>query len=450
MSSPVHSGDCRRFRVRWTREDREILRLAVPALATLVAEPLYILADTAVVGRLGTPQLGGLALASSLLLIGYSVFIFLAYGTTATVARLLGARELRRAAHHAVQSVWLAALIGIALALLGFIFGGDLISLMGGKYDVGQHAEVYFRVSLFGVPAMLITLAGVGYLRGLQDTKRPLYVALGTAVFNLVLELVLIYGFGQGIGASALSTVIAQWIAAAVFIAWIRAAVKAHGVDFRPDLKVINRVASDGLDLFIRTAALRGSLTITLAVAARIGTDDLAAHQIAFEIWNLLALTLDSVAIAAQAMIGMILGSGDADRARSLGRRMIQWGFWCGVGLGCIVGLLSPLLGNLFTTDAAVLSLTAFLLIHVALQQPFAGVVFALDGILIGAGNLRFLAVTMWIAAIVLVGGGLVVLATGAGIGWLWFCLMAWIWSRAIMLLARFRTTKWQVTGANL
>ena len=152
-------------------------------------------------------------------------------------------------------------------------------------------------------------------------------------------------------------------------------------------------------------------------MAARIGIDDLAAHQIAFEIWNLLALTLDSVAIAAQAMIGMTLGSGDAARARSLGRRMIQWGFWCGVGLGCIVGLLSPLLPYLFSADAAVLSLTAFLLIHVALQQPLAGVVFALDGILIGAGNLRFLAVTMWISAVVLVGGGLVVLTTGAGIG---------------------------------
>ena len=166
---------------------------------------------------------------------------------------------MRRAAHHAVQSIWLAALIGIALTLLGLVFGSDLISLMGGKGDVGNHAEVYFRISLFGVPAMLITLAGVGYLRGLQDTKRPLYVALGTAVVNLVLELVLIYGFDQGIGASALSTVVAQWIAAAVFVAWIRHAVLAHGVNFRPDLKVITRVAGDGLDLFIRTAALRGA-----------------------------------------------------------------------------------------------------------------------------------------------------------------------------------------------
>ena len=437
------------LRGRWTREDREILRLAVPALAALVAEPLYILADTAVVGRLGTPQLGGLALASSLLLIGYSVFIFLAYGTTATVARLLGAKELRRAAHHAVQSLWLATLIGILLAGIGWVFRNDLISLLGGEDDIAGHAEVYFRISLLGVPAMLITLAGVGYLRGLQDTRRPLYVALGTAVLNLVIELVLIFGFDQGIGASALSTVIAQWIGAGVFVAWIRNAVKAHGVDLRPDLRVITGVARDGIDLFIRTAALRGSLTVTLAVAARIGIDDLAAHQIAFEIWNLLALTLDSVAIAAQAMIGMTLGSGDAARARALGRRMIQWGLWCGVGLGAIVGLLSPVLGHLFTTDAAVLSLTAFLLIHVAVQQPVAGVVFALDGILIGAGNLRFLAVTMWIAAVVLVGGGLAVLATGAGIGWLWFCLAAWLTSRAIMLLARFRTSKWQVTGAD-
>jgi MATE family, multidrug efflux pump len=434
-------------RIRWTGDDREILRLAVPALGALIAEPLYILADTAVVGRIGTPQLGGLALASSLLLIGHAVFIFLAYGTTSTVARLLGAGENRRAAHQAVQSLWLAAFVGLGLLLVGLVVGPSLISLMGGEGEVARNAEVYFRISLFGVPAMLIGLAGVGYLRGLQDTGRPFRVALGTALLNLVLELVLVYGFGQGIGASALTTVIAQWVAAAVFVMWIRTAVSEHHVTMRPDAALIRSLAGAGFDLFLRTIALRGGLTVTLAVAARIGNDDLAAHQIAFEVWNLLALALDSIAIAAQAMIGRELGAGNARRARALGRRMTQWGVTAGVVLGLVVLAGSPFLPSIFSEDDAVRGLATFLLILAASAQPIGGIVFALDGVLIGAGDLRYLAWAMWIAAGVLVSGGLLVLATGAGIGWLWVTLHVWILTRAAMLLARFRGDAWLVTG---
>jgi putative MATE family efflux protein len=435
--------------IRWTGDDREILRLALPALGSLVAEPLYILADTAVVGRMGTQQLGGLALASSLLLIGHAVFIFLAYGTTSAVARLLGAGEHRRAAHQAVQSLWLAGLVGVGLLGVGLAFGPALISVMGGEGEVATNAEIYLRISLFGVPAMLIGLAGVGYLRGLQDTARPFKVALGTAALNLVLELVLVYGFDQGIGASALTTVIAQWVAAGVFVMWIRTAVDEHHVTMRPDPAMIRELAADGFDLFVRTAALRGSLTVTLAVAARLGDDDLAAHQIAFEIWSLLALTLDAVAIAAQAMIGRELGAGDARRARALGLRMTQWGVAAGVVLGAFLLLTAPLLPHIFTNDEAVLGLATFLLIHVAVSQPLAGVVFALDGVLIGAGDLRYIARAMWIAAAVLVAGGMLVLRFDAGIGWLWVALHAWMITRAVTLLARFRGTAWQVTGPN-
>ena len=376
------------------------------------------------------------------------MFIFLAYGTTSAVARLLGAGEHRRAAHQAVQSLWLAAIVGLGLLVAGLVFGPALIGALGGEGEVAANAEVYLRISMFGVPAMLIALAGVGYLRGLQDTARPFYVALGTALLNLVIELVLIYGFDQGIGASALSTVIAQWVAAAVFVTWIRTAVSAHHVTLRPNPAVIRELAGDGFDLVVRTAALRGSLTVTLAVAARIGDDDLAAHQIAFEIWNLMALTLDAIAIAAQAMIGRELGAGAVGRARALGRRMTQWGVVAGVGLGLVLLATSPLLPHVFTEDEAVLGLASFLLLHVAVSQPVAGVVFALDGVLIGAGDLRYLAWAMWAAAVVLIVGGLLVLRLDAGIGWLWVALHAWIITRAITLLARFRGESWQVTGA--
>ena len=439
-----------RRQLRWSRDDREIWRLAWPALGALVAEPLYVLADTAVVGRIGTPQLGGLALAASILLTAHAMFIFLAYGTTAAVARLLGAGEHRRAAHQAVQSLWLALAAGVVLAAAGFVLAPALVNALGGDDpEVLHNALVYLRISLVGLPAMLVVLAGVGYLRGVQDTKRPFAVALGSAVGNFVLEAVLIFGFDQGIGASALSTVVAQTAAAAAFVWWIRQAVGRYNVGLRPDPAVIRRLAVAGWDLLIRTSALRVSLTITVAVAARIGTDDLAAHQIVFEVWTVLALVLDAVAIAGQALIGLALGANQPERARALGRRMIGWGAAVGVLTGAVVLASSPLLPRVFTEDAAVIALAAFLLLHVGFSQPAAGVVFALDGVLIGAGDLRFLAVSMVGAGVVLVGGGLLVVVVGAGIGWLWGALHAWMATRLVVMVWRFAGTRWQVTGSD-
>ena len=438
------------MRLTWSRDDREIWRLAWPALGALVAEPLYVLADTAIVGRLGTPQLGGLALAATILLTAHAMFIFLAYGTTAAVARLLGAGQHQRAAHQAVQSIWLALAAGIVLAAAGLLLSSWLVNALGGDDpEVVHNALVYLRISLFGLPAMLVMLAGVGYLRGVQDTKRPFAVALGSAVGNFVLEVVLVYGFDQGIGASALSTVIAQTAAAATFAWWIKQAVSRYDVSLRPDPAVIRRLAIAGWDLLIRTSAMRASLTVTVAVAARIGTDDLAAHQIVFEVWTILALVLDAVAIAGQALIGLALGAGQADRARALGRRMIGWGLASGVVTGAVVLAVSGVLPHVFTSDAAVVALAAFLLLHVGFAQPAAGVVFALDGVLIGAGDLRFLAVAMIGAGAVLAGGGLLVVAFGAGIGWLWASLHAWMATRLGLTLWRFKRPAWQVTGAD-
>ena len=437
-------------RLRWTSDDTEIWRLAWPALGALVAEPLYVLADTAIVGRLGTPQLGGLAVAASILLTAHAMFIFLAYGTTAAVARLLGAGEDRRAAHQAVQSIWLALAAGVVLAVVGFVLAPTLIDALGGDDpEVLHNALVYLRISLFGLPAMLVMLAGVGYLRGVQDTKRPFAVALGSAVGNFLLEVALVYGFDQGIGASALSTVVAQTAAAATFVWWIKQAVARHDVSLRPHPAVIRRLAVAGWDLLIRTSALRAGLTVTVAIAARIGTDDLAAHQIVFEVWTVLALVLDAVAIAGQALIGLALGASRPDRARALGRRMIGWGLFSGVMTGVVVLAISPVLPHVFTSDTAVVALAAFLLLHVGFSQPAAGVVFALDGVLIGAGDLRFLAVSMVGAGIVLVCGGLLVVAAGAGIGWLWAALHAWMATRLGLMLWRFAGPAWQVTGAD-
>jgi putative MATE family efflux protein len=436
-----------RFRPR-SPYDREIARLALPAFGALIAEPIYILSDTAVVGHLGTPQLGGLAVASSILLTLYAVFIFLAYGTTAAVSRLLGAGDEAEAAHQAVQSLWLAGVVGAVVAAAGLVLAEPLVTLVGAEGAVRDNALVYLRISLFGVPAMLAVLAGTGYLRGLQDTRTPLLVATGTAVLNLALEVVLIYGFDQGIGASALSTVIAQTLAAAVYLGMIGRAARRLGVDTGPHPASLHGLVRVGRDLLIRTAALRAALVVATAVAARLGPVDLAAQQVAMEIWSALAFGLDAVAIAGQAMVGRALGAGDGEAARGAGRRMIEWGVVLGVAAGVAVLATRTVLPHVFTDDPAVIDLAAFALLWVAAVQPVNGVAFVLDGILIGAGDMAFLARAMVGAAVVFVPPALAVAALDLGIGWLWACIALLMVTRALTLGTRFAGTRWVVLGA--
>jgi putative MATE family efflux protein len=428
--------------------DREIVRLALPAFGALIAEPLYVLADTAVVGHLGTPELGGLAVASSVLLTGYAVFIFLAYGTTGTVARLIGAGNEREAAHQAVQGMWLALCIAAVLVPLGLLSGGWLVRALGASGDLATNAEIYLRISMFGVPALLVTLAGTGYLRGRQDTFTPLAVALASNVVNLVLELVLINGLGFGIGASALATVIAQTGAAAIYVGRIVRAVRMLDVSVRPNGRAISLLGRAGGALLLRTAALRGALTAATAIATRIGPVDVAAHEIAYELWNFLALGLDAIAIAGQAIIGKELGAGDAEEAHAMGRRMLWLGFVAGAIVGALVIALRFVLPHIFSNDPRVLALASFLLLSVAVLQPVNGVVFVLDGILIGAGDLRYMAWAMVGATAVFAAAGAAVIVFGLGIGWLWAAIGLWMVVRLVGLGTRFRTGRWAVTGA--
>lgn len=428
--------------------DREIARLAIPAFGALVAEPLYVLTDTAIVGHLGTPQLGGLAVASTILLTLHSVFIFLAYGTTAAVSRLLGAGDDREAAHQAVQSLWLGGLIGVVLVAVGFVASDVLVSAMGATGDVKANALVYLRISLLGVPALLLVMAGTGYLRGLQDTRTPLVIAVGTGALNLVLEVVFVYGFDRGIGASALTTVAAQWVAAGIYLQRVGRAGAGQGVDFRPHPASLRRLGAVGRDLLVRTIALRASLVVATAVATRMGTVEVAAHQIAFELWSFLAMALDAIAIAGQALVGRALGAGDGRSARGAGRRMIEWGVVFGVVVGVAVLSVRTVLPHLFTDDPEVIALAAFVLLWLAVLQPVNAVAFVLDGILIGAGDMRFLAWAMVGAAAVFVPAAIAVSATGAGIGWLWASLGLLMTTRVVTLGARFAGDRWIVLGA--
>ncbi len=429
--------------------DREIARLAFPALATLLAEPLYVLTDTAVVGHLGTPQLGGLALASTVLLTGYSVFIFLAYGTTASVARLLGAGHRREAAHQAVQSLWLAGILGVALTVLGLLFGRSILGALGSGEDVLGYGWTYLWISLLGVPALMLTLAGTGYLRGLQNTRVPLVVTVGGVVTNLVLELILIFGLGMGIGASAFASVVAQWGVASVYLIIATGNARAAGVGFSPRLGLISRQMGVGADLLVRTVALRSSLMVATAVAARMGTVTLAAHQIAFEIWNFLAMTVDSIAIAAQALVGRLLGAGQVRETHLATRRMLQWALLTGFGCLVVVAASSQVLPNIFTSDRAVIDLAGTLLLWVAVLQPVNAIAFVLDGVIIGAGDTRYLAKVMVLAAATFIPLAIIVNLSSLGIEWLWAGLGLLMTIRAVTLWLRYRTEGWLVTGVS-
>jgi putative MATE family efflux protein len=438
-------------RLAWLQRspyDREILRLAVPAFGALVAEPVYILTDTAIVGHLGTEQLAGLAVASAILLTAYALLVFLAYATTGAVARLIGAGAQREAAHQGLQGLWLGAGLGVVIGVFFAVAAQPLVELFGASGAVTGYAVTYLRISAVGVPAVLVMLAGTGYLRGVQDTRTPLLVAVATAAGNLVLEVAFVYGADLGLAGSAWSTVLVQVAGAAVYTVLVAGAARRLGTPLTPDPRALLHYARSGFALIVRTAALRGAFVLAALVAARIGTADLAAYQIGFEVWALLALSLDAIAIAGQALTGRYLGASDPITARRAASRMIELSAMFGVLVGCCLLVVRPWLGEVFSDDPAVTALAAFVLAHVALMQPLNGVVFAIDGILIGAGDLRWLAWAMAGAAAVFAVAAGAVLATGTGLGWLMGALWLLMAARAAALVYRFSQDRWLVLGA--
>ncbi len=434
-------------RLAFSPLDREMFSLAVPALGALIAEPLYVLADTAVIGHIGTLELGGLGLASQIISTVVAVSLFLAYGTTSAVSRLLGAGRDRDAAHQAVQGLWIALVAGLMFSVLCFVLAPTLLNALQAEPEVARHGQRYLRVSVFGFPAMLLMLAGVGYLRGMKDTRRPLYIALATALGNLVLELILVFGLGFGVGASALSTVIFQWCGAGLYVWWIATGVRVHSISWAPDFSTLRQLGRDGFALFVRTSSLRGTFLAAAAFAAALGSVPLAAHEIAMAVFFFVALSLDAVAIAAQAMVGTLLGAGDVEQARRVGQRLTGWGACLGVVAGIALLLASPWLGGIFTDDNAVATASVGVLVVLGLAQPIAGAAFALDGILIGAGDLRYLAKAMVISAIAFATLLAIVWKLDGGINALWWALFAFLAVRLTTLLWRLRTDKWLHVG---
>lgn len=372
--------------------NHQILRLAVPALGALVVEPLFLLVDAALVGHLGVEPLAGLGIASAILQTIVGLMVFLAYSTTPAVARRYGAGDLRGAVSAGIDGLWLALALGAVLAVAGWFATPALIAAFGPSATVGAQAQTYLALSMWGLPAMLIVFAATGLLRGLQDTVTPLWIAGLGFTANAALNALFIYGFGWGIGGSAAGTVVAQWGMVAAYAVVVGRLARRHGAPLRPHRAGIGGSARSGGWLFLRTVSLRLSLLLTVAVATGLGTHELAGWQVVFTIASTAAFALDALAIAAQALIGKGLGAGDVEDVGQVLRRTVAWGGWFGAALGGVIAALSGVLGLAFTSDPALAGLIQPALLLMGLLQPLAGIVYVLDGVLMGAGDARYLA----------------------------------------------------------
>lgn len=435
---------------------RRILALAVPALGALLAEPLFLLADTVIIGRLGVEELAGAALGITVMHTVTGLMIFLAYSTTPAVARYIGAGRLAKALAAGRDGLWLALMLGVGLALLGAAGGQELLRLMGSAESGGPavHANAwdYLLWSLPGVPAILLVFAASGVLRGMQDTKTPLVVAGFGFGGNILLNLILVHLAGLGVAGAAIGTSIAQWGMALAYLVILLPRLRAQGVALGPDRLGMRRSFSVGFWMMLRTVSLRAALVATVFVATDLGPETLAAHQVAFTVFSTLAFALDALAIAAQALIGKELGASRRESARHMVRVMIWWGLGFGALTGGALAVFAPFGSGLFTPDQNVAAAITAALLVMAIAQPLAGYVFVLDGVLMGAGDVKYLAVAglvnltvyfpvlWWISARGLSGTEAIL--------WLWAGFaVVFMGARGLTLGLRAAGDRWMVLG---
>lgn len=430
---------------------RRIAGLALPALGVLAAEPLYLLFDTAVVGRLGALSLAGLAIGGLLLSLVGSDLTFLSYGTTARSARHFGAGNRSSAVTEGVQATWLALGLGALVVIAVQAAAVPLVSVIaGGKVGgeaIAAAALPWLRIAIFGAPAILVSLAGNGWMRGVQDTVRPLrYVVAGFGLSALLCPL-LVYGWlglpRLGLAGSAVANLAGQWLAAVLF----GRALLAERAPLRLDRAVLRAQLVMGRDLVVRTLAFQACFVSAGAVAARFGASALAAHQVVLQLWEFLALVLDSLAIAAQALVGAALGAGDAAHAKSVARRVTLFSAAAATLLAAICAVGFSALPRLFTDDRSVLAAIGVPWWFLVAQLPFAGIVFALDGVLLGAGDAAFMRTATVISALV---GFLPLIWLSLVFGWglagIWTGLTTFVLLRLVFVGARAISGRWAAT----
>lgn len=429
---------------------RRIVALAFPALGVLAAEPIYLLFDTAIVGRLGAVSLAGLAVGGLIVAMVSSQLTFLSYGTTARSARHHGAGNRSAAVREGVQATWLALGLGVLITITVELVALPLVSAIAGTGGgIAAAALPWLRIAVLAVPAILVSMAGNGWMRGVQDTVRPLrYVLVGFAA-SAVLCPLLVYGWlglpRWGLAGSAVANLVGQWVAAVLF-GW---ALLAERVPLRLDFGVLRAQAVTGRDLVLRTMAFQACFVSAAAVAARFGAAALAAHQVVLQLWTFLALVLDSLAIAAQSLVGAALGGGQVRQAHRVAWRVTGFSALAATLLATGLALGASILPALFTDDRAVLSAIAVPWWFLVAQLPFAGVVFALDGVLLGAGDAAFLRTATLVSALL---GFLplvwLALAFGWGLAGIWSGLTAFILLRLVFVTWRARSGRWAVPGS--
>lgn len=424
---------------------RRIAALALPALVVLAAEPLYVLVDTAVVGHLGRVPLAAVAVGGTVMTLVAWLGSVVAYGTTGRTARRFGAGDRAAAVAEGVQASWLAVAVGLLVAVGMQVVAGPLTrTLAGSGGEVAEAAAQWLRIAALGAPGLLLAAAGNGWLRGVQDTRRPLLFVLGPNLLSAVACPLLVYPAGLGLVGSAVANAVAQTLSGVLFAA----ALVAERVPLRPRPQVLRRQVAISRDLLIRGVAFQASFLSATAVAARFGAAAVGAHQIVLQLWFFTVLLLDALAIAAQALVGAALGAGDDAAARALARRIALVGGVCGLAFAGLIAAGAGLVPALFSADPEVRAQAAAIWPWFVLIQPLGGVVFALDGVLIGAGDVRFLRDLAVLAGL---GGFLPAIwltyALDLGLGGIWAGLTLFVVIRLVALLFRMRSGRWAVTG---
>lgn len=419
------------FRLR--DDDRTILRLAAPALGSLAAEPVIALVDTAFVGRLGEEPLAALGVVTALLGLVFFVFVALAYAGTPLVARAIGEGD-RRLAEMLAGQILLVALVVVAAGMIVLETASTgLVRLMGAGPEVAPQAASYLRIRGLGLPGILAVTVGHAIYRGLGDTRTPMFISLGLSLVNAILDPLFIYGFGWGLAGAGIASVVAQSGGGAVFLYLLLTGRSGLAIRWRtPRLGDMRVLLGAGSALFVRTLSLVSTFTVAAAAASRLGVTEVAAHHVAIQIWSLLYMVVDSVAIAAQNLVATNLST-KPETARRLARRMLAWGVVWGTFLAVVFWGLRQALPGWFTHEPEVVIMVSSLMPFVALSQPLNSMVFVLDGILIGAADFGFLAAAMVGASLLTCG----LLVTAGSLSGIWWAIM-------MLMTARFLPLGWR------
>jgi MATE family multidrug resistance protein len=419
-------------------DNRAILRLALPALGALAIDPLLTLIDTVFVARLGVTELAALGVDTAILTFAFFGFNFLAYVTTPLVAQALGGGDQEKARRLVGDALLLAVGLGLLTMIVLEVLAPWLVDLIGAGEEVAGPAVSYLRIRAIATPAVLIVTTGHGAFRGYQDTRTPLLVAVGVNLINVVLDPLLIFGAGWGVEGAAIATVIAQYVGAIWFLRLIMTRNMAdRPVGLREAIPTILALGRNGILVSIRTAFLLLALTFAAATATRIGTADIAAHQVVMQVWLLAAMVADAFAIAAQAMVGEAVGARDIEGADRLSYRLLAWGG--ATGLVLMTGfLLGGSMLAYLVDDPAVADLTVSAGNVAGWMMPIAAPLFVADGIFFGLLALGTVVASTGFGAMVLV---LLISSTSLGesLDGIWWAIAAMLVARSLVYVLTYR-----------